>query len=170
MKPFAYLMIFGLFACTPMVFAQDDSAPETSEQSTADDSPADEAEPEVDEKALKNEANRYWQTQMLRKKKAVGYLKKVKDNKSGKKAAKQLSKLYNLDGKGKKDAPKPEESEYMDAAEKRFSSHIEKLNERIQEEQERINEIGNSGGGFSRGNSEPAMNDELRKGIEAALR
>ncbi len=170
MKPFAYLMIFGLFACTPMVFAQDDASPETSEQTAADDSAAEENEPKVDEKALKNEANRYWQNKMLKKKKAVGYLKKIKDKKSGKKAAKQLTKLFNLDGKGKKDAPKPEESEYMDAAEKRFSAHIEKLNERIQEEQERINEIGSASGGFSGANSEPVMTDELHKGIEAALR
>lgn len=168
MKTLAYLMIFGLFAGAPVVHAQDDASPEAAEQTSAEDSSADDSK--EDEKALKNEANRYWQTQMLRKKKAVGFLKKVKDKKSGKKAAKQLSKLYNLDGKGKKDAPKPEDSEYMDAAEKRFSTHIEKLNERIEEEQERINEIGNSSTGYSGGNSEPVMSDDLRKGIEAALK
>lgn len=102
---------------------------------------------------------------MARKKKAVAILKKVKDEKSAKKAGKNLVKLYNLSGK-KKDAPKPEDSEYMDAAEKRFLSHIEKLDEAIDEEVERIESLSDSAMGSS--SNDDIMTDELRKGIEAA--
>ena len=119
MKTIAYLLMFGLILGTPMVYAQDEAEPEKTEEVTEE-----QAEPEVDEKALKKAANKYWSTKMARKKKAVGILKKVKDEKSAKKAGKNLAKLYNLTGK-KKDAPKPEDSEYMEAAEKRFQSHIE---------------------------------------------
>lgn len=169
MKPLAYLMLLGLFACTPMVFAQDDAEPATTEETAAEEESAEEKEPEVDEKALKKAANRYWSTKMARKKKALSILKKVKDKKSGKKAGKQLVKLYNLDGKSKKETPKPEDSEFMEAAEKRFAPHIEKLDAKIEEEQERIAELDNTAMGMSDSDS-GAMNDELQKGIEAALK
>ena len=169
MKPLAYLMLLGLFACTSMVFAQDDAEPATTEEAAAEEESAEEKEPEVDEKALKKAANRYWSTKMARKKKAHSILKKVKDKKSGKKAAKQLVKLYNLDGKSKKETPKPEDSEFMDAAEKRFAPHIEKLDAKIEEEQERIEELDSTAMGMSDSDS-GAMNDDLRKGIEAALK
>ena len=91
MKPLAYLLLFGLFAGTPMVFAQEDAEPETTESA--------EAEPEVDEKALKKAANRYWSTKMARMKKAVSALKKVKDKKSAEKTAKSLAKLCKKENK-----------------------------------------------------------------------
>ena len=160
MKKIAYLLLFGLVFSTPMVFAQDDAEPEKTEEVSEE-----KAEPEVDVKALKKAANKYWSTKMAKKKKAASILKKVKDEKSAKKAAKSLTKLYNLSGK-KKDDPKPEDSEYMDAAEKRFSSHIEKLDEAIDEEVERIEELGSSAMGTS--SNDDIMTDELRKGIEAA--
>lgn len=169
MKPLAYLTLLGLFACTPMVFAQEDAAPDTTEKAAAEEETSAEEEPQVDEKALKKAANRYWQTKMLRKKKAVSILKKVKDKKSGKKAGKQLVKLFNLDGKSKKTAPKPEDSEFMEAAEKRFSSHIEKLNESIEAEKERISELDSTAMGRPGEDSDSPMNDDLSKGIEAAL-
>lgn len=150
--------MFGLIAGTPMVYAQDDAAADT-------ETTTEQAEPEVDVKALKKAANKYWSTKMARKKKAVAILKKVKDEKSAKKAGKNLVKLYNLSGK-KKDAPKPEDSEYMDAAEKRFLPHIEKLDEAIDEEVERIEDLGGSAMGDS--SNDDIMTDELRKGIEAA--
>lgn len=160
MKTIAYLLMFGLILGTPMVYAQDEAEPEKTEEVTEE-----QAEPEVDEKALKKAANKYWSTKMARKKKAVGILKKVKDEKSAKKAGKNLAKLYNLTGK-KKDAPKPEDSEYMEAAEKRFQSHIEKLDEAIDEEVKRIEELGSSAMGDP--SNEDIMTEELRKGIEAA--
>lgn len=160
MKAIAYLLVFGLILGTPMVYAQDDAEPEKTEEVSEE-----QAEPEVDVKALKKAANKYWSTKMARKKKAVGILKKVKDEKSAKKAGKSLAKLYNLSGK-KKDAPKPEDSEYMDAAEKRYLSHIEKLDEAIDEEVERIESLSDSAMGTS--SNDDIMTDELRKGIEAA--
>jgi hypothetical protein len=160
MKTIAYLLMFGLILGTPMVYAQDEAEPEKTEEVSEE-----QAEPEVDEKALKKAANKYWSTKMARKKKAVGILKKVKDEKSAKKAGKNLAKLYNLTGK-KKDAPKPEDSEYMEAAEKRFQSHIEKLDEAIDEEVKRIEELGSTAMGDS--SNDDIMTEELRKGIEAA--
>lgn len=160
MKTIAYLLMFGLILGTPMVYAQDEAEPEKTEEVTED-----QAEPEVDVKALKKAANKYWSTKMARKKKAVAILKKVKDEKSAKKAGKNLVKLYNLSGK-KKDAPKPEDSEYMDAAEKRFLPHIEKLDEAIDEEVGRIEDLGGSAMGDP--SNDDIMTEDLRKGIEAA--
>ncbi len=169
MKQIAYMMLFGLFACTPMVFAQDDAPATTKATDSADnDTAKEDAEPEVDEKALKKAANRYWQTKMAKKKKALAIIKKVKDEKSGKKAGKSLVKLYNLDGKSKKEEKKPEDSEYMDAAEKRFAPHIEKLDEQIEEEKTRISELGKTA--FGTPGENEAMNPDLEKGIQAALK
>ena len=159
MKTIAYLLMFGLIAGTPMVYAQDDAAADT-------EATTEQAEPEVDVKALKKAANKYWSAKMAKKKKAVAILKKVKDEKSAKKAGRNLVKLYNLDGK-KKDAPKPEDSEYMDAAEKRFLPHIEKLDEAIDEEVDRIEELGSGSMGYGSSTGD-IMTDDLRKGIEAA--
>lgn len=173
MKQIAYMILFGLFACTPLVFAQDDAPETTTKTDSADTDTAkedEEAEPEVDEKALKKAANRYWQTKMAKKKKALSIIKKVKDQKSSKKAAKQLVKLYNLDGKSKKETKKPEDSEFMDAAEKRFASHIEKLDEQIEEEEARISELDNTAFGSPSEGSGKVMNDDLAKGIQAALK
>ena len=173
MKAIVYLLMFGMFGCMSLTMAQDEAEPATTEQPAAEENTeenTEEAEPEVDEKALKKAANRYWSTKMAKKKKALSILKKVKDSKSSKKAARQLAKLFNLDGK-KKEAPRPEDSEIMDAAERRFQSHIEKLDTAISEESERISELDNTGmGSFGSGSSEATMSGELQKGIEAALK
>ena len=87
MKTIAYLLMFGLILGTPMIYAQDDAEPEKTEEVSEE-----QAEPEVDVKALKKAANKYWSTKMARKKKAVAILKKVKDEKSAKKAGKNLVK------------------------------------------------------------------------------
>lgn len=187
MKPLAYLTLFGLFACTPMVFAQDDAAPATTEETAAEDENATEEEPQVDEKALKKAANRYWVMKVARKKKAAGILKKVKDKKSAKKAGKALVKLFDLgseekgkgkskgkkEGKkdGKKDAFLLEDNEFMEDAERRYAVQIDKLNAKIEEEKERIEELDNTAMGYaSDEDSGATMNEDLCKGIEAALR
>lgn len=195
MKPFAYLTLFGLFACTPMVFAQDDAAPATTEETAAEDENATEEEPQVDEKALKKAANRYWNMKVARKKKAAGILKKVKDKKSAKKAGKALVKLFDLgseekgkgkskgkkegkkdgkkDGKkeGKKDAFLLEDNEFMEDAERRYAVQIDKLNAKIEEEKKRIEELDNTAMGYAADEDSGAtMNEDLCKGIEAALR
>jgi hypothetical protein len=54
----------------------------------------------------------------------------------------------------------------MDAAEKRFLSLIEKLDEAIDEEVERIESLSDSAMGSS--SNDDIMTDELLKGIEAA--
>lgn len=152
MKTLAYLLLLGLFVGTPMALAQDDVAPEETEETSP-------AEPEVDVKALKKAANRYWSTKMNRMKKTVTLLKKVKDKKSSKKVAKSIEKLC------KKENPKPEDSEYMQAAENRFAMHIDRFNTQIDEEIERIEELGSSAMG---GNPEVAMTDELKAAINKA--
>lgn len=151
MKTIAYLLLLGLFAGTPLVFAQDDAEPETTEETAA--------EPEVDVKALKKEANRYWSVKMARMKKAATTLKKVKDKKSAKKAAKSIEKLC------KKENKRPEDSEYMDAAEKRFMIHIEKIEAQLDDEIDRIESLGGSAMGYG-GSSEKAMTDELSAAIK----
>lgn len=151
MKPLAYLLLFGLFAGTPMVFAQEDAEPETTESA--------EAEPEVDEKALKKAANRYWSTKMARMKKAASALKKVKDKKSAEKTAKSLAKLC------KKENKKPEDSEFMAAAEKRYQMHISRLEEQIDEQVQRIEELSDTAMGTS---SESVMTDALKQAIDKA--
>lgn len=153
MKTIAYLLLLGLFVGAPMTFAQDDAAPETTEETAA--------EPEVDVKALKKEANRYWSTKMARMKKTASALKKVKDKKSAKKATK------TIEGLCKKELKKPEDSEYMDAAEKRFLMHIEKLNEQIDEEVERIKGIGDSSNWSAP--AEKVMTPELEAAINKVL-
>lgn len=169
MKPIVYLLMFGMFGCMPLTMAQDEAEPATTEQPAAEEN-TEEAEPEVDEKALKKAANRYWSTKMAKKKKALSILKKVKDSKSSRKAARQLAKLFNLDGK-KKEAPRPEDSEYMDAAERRFQNHIEKLDNAISEEVDRISELDNTAmGSFGGGSTDTVMSSELQKGIDAALK
>lgn len=151
MKPLAYLLLFGLFAGTPMVFAQEDAEPETTESA--------EAEPEVDEKAQKKAANRYWATKMARMKKAASALKKVKDKKSAEKTAKSLAKLC------KKENKKPEDSEFMAAAEKRYLMHITRLEEQIDEQVQRIEELSGTAMGTS---SESVMTDTLKQAIDKA--
>ncbi len=150
MKTIAYLLLLGLFVGTPMVFAQDDAAPETTEETAA--------EPVVDQKALKKAANRYWSTKMARMKKTASVLKKVKDKKSAKKATK------TIEGLCKKELNRPEDSEFMDAAEKRFSMHIDKLNEQIDEELERIDGISDYSNGGNQ--SDPVMSPELKAAID----
>lgn len=172
MKFIAYILLCGMFAVAPMSLAQEDSAmgttvnpnpPEKAETTTEETT--EEAEPKVDEKALKKAANRYWKSQMERKKKGVSILKKVKDKKTARKAAKSLTKLTaapkkGKDGKDGKDKnARPEDSEFMDAAEKRFLPHIEKLDEAIEEEVARIEEI------KEWGSNESAMTDELKSAI-----
>ena len=150
MKIAAYLLLFGLCVTTPMVYAQED-APETTEETTA-------AEPTLDEKAIKKEARRYWSAKMAIKKKAVSILKKVKDQKSAKKAAKSLEKLCA------KELKAPESNEYSEAVERSFIQHIEKYDEQIDEQVERIDEIG---GGYSMSGqaNDKAMTDELQAAI-----
>lgn len=171
MKFIAYILLCGMFAVAPMSLAQEDSAmgttvnpnpPEKAETTTEETT--EEAEPKVDEKALKKAANRYWKSQMDKRKKGVSILKKVKDKKTARKAAKSLAKLTAAPKKGKdgKDKnAKPEDSEFMDAAEKRFLPHIEKLDEAIDEEVARIEEI------KEWGSNESAMTDELKSAINS---
>ena len=171
MKFIAYILLCGMFAVAPMSLAQEDSAmgttvnpnpPEKAETTTEETT--EEAEPKVDEKALKKAANRYWKSQMDKRKKGVSILKKVKDKKTARKAAKSLAKLTAAPKKGKdgKDKnAKPEDSEFMDAAEKRVLPHIEKLDEAIDEEVARIEEI------KEWGSNESAMTDELKSAINS---
>lgn len=170
MKFIAYILLCGMFAVAPMSLAQEDSAmgstvnpnPPEKAETTTEEETTEEAEPKVDEKALKKAANRYWKSQMERKKKGVSILKKVKDKKTARKAAKSLTKLTAAPKKGKDGKDKnarPEDSEFMDAAEKRFLPHIEKLDEAIEEEVARIEEIKDWG------SNESAMTDELKSAI-----
>jgi hypothetical protein len=153
MKIAAYLLLLGLCVTTPMVYAQEDAAPETTTEETAA------AEPTIDEKAVKKQARRYWQTKMATKKKAVSILKKVKDVKSAKKAAKSLEKLC------KKEVKAPESNEFTDAVERSFLMHIEKLDEQLDEQVERIDGLG---GGYSASGeqNEKPMTDELKAAID----
>lgn len=170
MKSIAYILLCGIFAVTSVTFAQSESAmgstenpnPPAKSEATTEEASEEEGEPVVDEKAAKKAANRYWKGQMDKKKKAVSILKKVKDKKSAKKAAKTLAKLSA--SKKSKDGDKggrPADSEFMDAAEKRFLPHIEKFDEAIDEEVARIEEIKDWG------SNESAMTDDLRAAINA---
>ncbi|MDO5469844.1 MAG: hypothetical protein Q4F38_00965 [Akkermansia sp.] len=151
MKKITYLLLLGLFANVSPLIAQDEASPETTEETAA--------EPKVDEKAMKKAASRYWSTKMARLKKSISYVKKVKDKKSSKKMARAIEKLCA------RELVKPEDSDIMAAAERRYAPHIEKLLEQLDEELERIE--GGSGGGYGYGgSSERLMTEELKAALD----
>lgn len=155
--------MLGLIASTPMAFSQDDQQPtkeatatESTKDTTATTEETTEAEP--DEKAIKKEARRYWQVKTARMKKGVSILKKIKNEKTAKKAVKSLEKLTKTELK------KPESNEFTDAVEQAFAPQVEKYTEQLEDHIERLKKQDESNKTFNP-DADKLVSDELTNAV-----
>ena len=132
MKYLAYLLTVCLFLGSPMVMAQDE-----------DDAPVSAAEARVEKK----EAADWYKKKLARMKKAASALKKVKNEKTAKKAAATIMKDYGKlvggkqTGMGTTKAAEVPENDSMDAMAEKYEKQLDKLQEQINDEIERIGEM-----------------------------
>lgn len=132
MKYLAYLLTVCLFLGSPMVMAEESG-----------DAPVSAAEL----REQKKEAATWYKKKLARQKKAVAALKKVKNEKSAKKAADTIMKYYGKlvggkeTGMGKSAAAEVPENDSMDAMAEKYESQLEKLQEQLNEQIERIGEL-----------------------------
>lgn len=135
MKFLAYLtLVLAVFAA-PVVVAEDDGSGEPAAADTR------EAKRQAKEEA--KEAKVWIKKQMALKKKTLSALKRVKDEKSAKKAAKTIQKLYGTDegeetAMGTVGPEKAPSGEVMDKLMEKEGPKLEKLDEAIDAEVERI--------------------------------
>lgn len=133
MKYLAYLLTVCLFIGSPMVTAKDDAeAPVSAAESRQE----------------KKEAAEWYKKKLTRMKKAVAALKKVKNEKTAKKAAATIMKYYGPlvggkeTGMGTTKPAEVPENDSMDAMAEKYEKQIEKLQEQLNTEIERIGELG----------------------------
>lgn len=132
MKYLAYLLTVCLFLGSPMVMAQEE-----------DDAPVSAADARVEKK----EAADWYKKKLARMKKAASALKKVKNEKTAKKAAATIMKHYGKlvggkqTGMGTTKAAEVPENDSMDAMAEKYEKQLEKLQEQINDEIERIGEL-----------------------------
>lgn len=128
MKHLVILLTIGLFAAAPVTMADSDNAPKSS------------AELRVEKK----EAAAWYKKKLARQKKAIAALKKVKDEKSAKKAAASIMKLYGHLVGGEQTAmgtAGPAEVPSGEAADEvavKYEKQLDKLQEQLNNEIERI--------------------------------
>lgn len=133
MKYLAYLLTVCLFIGSPMVMAEDESG----------DAPVSAAETRQEKK----DAADWYKKKLARMKKAVSALKKVKNEKTAKKAAASIMKHYGKlvggkqTGMGTTKAAEVPENASMDAMAEKYEKQIEKLQEQLNAEIERIGEL-----------------------------
>ena len=131
MKHLVILLAIGLLAAGPVTLADSDDAPKSSAELRME----------------KKEAATWYKKKLARQKKAVAALKKVKDEKSAKKAAASIMKLYGSLVGGEKTAmgtSGPAEVPSGEAADEvaaKFERQLEKLQEQLNDEHERIGEL-----------------------------
>ncbi|MBQ4594868.1 MAG: hypothetical protein IJA81_09565 [Akkermansia sp.] len=132
MKYLAYLLTVCLFFCSPVVMADDEG-----------DAPKSAAETRMEKK----DAADWYKKKLARQKKAVSALKKVKNEKTAKKAAATIMKHYGKLVGGKQTAmgssgpAEIPENESMDAMAEKYEKQLEKLQEQLNAEIERIGEL-----------------------------
>lgn len=133
MKYLAYLLTVCLFLGSPMVMAEEESG----------DAPVSAAEL----RDQKKEAAAWYKKKIARQKKAIAALKKVKNEKTAKKAAATIMKHYGKlvggkeTGMGTSAAAEVPENDAMDAMAEKYESQLEKLQEQLNEQIERIGEL-----------------------------
>lgn len=131
MKFFAYLLTMCALVGAPTLTAAEDDAPKSSAETRAE----------------KKEATEWYKKKIARQKKAVAALKKVRDEKSAKKAASTIMKYYgklvggNSTAMGTSGPAEVPEGEAMDAAAEKYEKQLEKLQEQLNDEIERIGEL-----------------------------
>ena len=109
----------------------------------AEDAP----KPAAESRAEKKEAAEWYKKKIARQKKAIAALKKVRDEKSAKKAAETIMKYYGKLVGGKSTAmgtsgpAEVPEGDAMDAAAEKYEKQLEKLQEQLNDEIERIGEL-----------------------------
>lgn len=132
MKYLAYLLTVCLLLGSPVVMADDEG-----------DEPKSAAEARMEKK----DAADWYKKKLARQKKAVSALKKVKNEKTAKKAAATIMKHYGKLVGGKETgmgASRPAEipeNESMDAMAEKYEKQLEKLQEQLNAEIERIGEL-----------------------------
>ena len=132
MKYLAYLLTVCLFMGSPMVMAEEDG-----------DAPVSAAEARMEKK----EAAEWYKKKLARMKKAASALKKVKNEKTAKKAAAAIMKDYGKlvggksTGMGTTKAAEVPENDSMDAMAEKYEKQLDKLQEQINAEIERIGEL-----------------------------
>ncbi len=131
MKHLVILLTIGLFVAAPVTMADSDDAPKSS------------AELRVEKK----EAAAWYKKKLARQKKAIAALKKVKDEKSAKKAASSIMKLYGrlvggeqtaMGTSGPAEVPSGEAADEVAA---KYEKQLDKLQEQLNKELERIGEL-----------------------------
>lgn len=132
MKYLAYLLTVCLFLGSPVVMADDEG-----------DEPKSAAEARMEKK----DAADWYKKKLARQKKAVSALKKVKNEKTAKKAAATIMKHYGKLVGGKQTAmgssgpAEIPDNESMDAMAEKYEKQLEKLQEQLNAEIERIGEL-----------------------------
>lgn len=131
MKHLVILLTIGLLAAGPVTLAESDDKPKSS------------AELRVEKK----EATSWYKKKLARQKKAIAALKKVKDEKSAKKAAASIMKLYGhlvggdqtaMGTSGPAEVPS---GEAADEVATKFEKQLSKLQEQLNDEINRIGEL-----------------------------
>ena len=131
MKFLANFLTMCVLIGAPAVYAAADDAPKSSSETRAE----------------KKEAAEWYKKKIARQKKAIAALKKVRDEKSAKKAAETIMKYYGKLVGGKSTAmgasgpAEVPEGEAMDAAAEKYEKQLEKLQEQLNDEIERIGEL-----------------------------
>lgn len=130
MKYLAYFLALFMVMDAPLVFAADD-----------------EPKSAADTRAEKKEATNWYKQKLARQKKALGALKKVKNDKTAKKAAASIMKHYEhlVGGKetamGRSEAAEVPTGDAMDEAAEKMQKQLERMDTQIEKEIERINEL-----------------------------
>ncbi len=130
MKYLAYLFAFFMVIDAPLALAADDE-PKSAAESRAE----------------KKEATTWYKQKLARQKKALGALKKVKNEKTAKKAASAIMKHYDhlVGGKetamGRSEAAEVPTGAAMDEAAEKMQKQLERMDSQIEKEIERINEL-----------------------------
>ena len=133
MKYLAYLLTVCLFLGSPMVMAEEEA-----------DAPVSAADARMEKK----EAADWYKKKLARMKKAAAALKKVKNEKTAKKAADTIMKHYGKLVGGEKTAmgttaaAEVPETDAMDDMATKYEKQLEKLQEQLNSEIERIGELG----------------------------
>ena len=131
MRFLAYLLSLSVMVGAPVALADDGDAPKSASEKRME----------------KKEAADWFKKKIARQKKAIAALKKVRDEKSAKKAAAAIMKHYGKLVGGKETAmgtsgpAEVPEGEAMDAVAEKCEKQLEKLQEQLNAEIERIGEL-----------------------------
>ena len=131
MKNLVYFLAFGLLMAAPVTEAAEDLAPKSSSETRME----------------KKEAAEWYKKKLARQKKAIAALKKVKNEKTAKKAAEAIMKHYGKLVGGEKTAmgttaaAEIPETDAMDDMAEKYEKQLDKMQEQLNEEIERIGEL-----------------------------